>query len=137
MRPTSFLLCSMSAILLATPPLLQAAPPAHQQATLRADDCGTEVEEASGALILSAPGDVEISVWITPTAKSQELRVQADSGSIQRDITIRLNGLDSPQQHSFTWWALPAGEYEVVGKLVDSDGASEVVVRSELKVLGQ
>ena len=137
MRLTNLLLCSASAILLATPPLLQAAPAANQQATPHADDRGAEVQEASGALILSAPGDVEISVWITPTAKSRELRVRADSGSIQRDIAIRLNGLDSPLQHSFTWWALPAGEYEVVGKLVDSDGASEIVVRSELKVLGQ
>ncbi len=137
MRPTGLLLCSVSAILLVATPSLQAAPPVNQQAAPAADDRATEAQEASGALILSEPGDVEISIWITPTAKSEELRVQADSGSIQRDITISLNGLDSPQQHSFTWWALPAGEYEVVGKLLDSDGASEVVVRSELKVLGQ
>ncbi len=137
MRLTGFLLCAPCAILLATAPLLPAAPPANQQATLAADDRATEAQEAEGALILSEPGDVEISIWITPTAKSQELHVQADSGAIQRAITIGLNGLDSPQQHSFTWWALPAGEYEVVGKLVDTDGASEIVVRSELKVLGQ
>ena len=136
MRPTGLLLCAAGAILLATTALLQAAPPADQQATPAVDDRATEAQEAGGALILSEPGDVEISIWITPTAKSQELRVQADSGSIQRDITIGLSGLDSPQQHSFTWWALPAGEYEVVGRLVDSDGASEIVVRSELRVLG-
>ena len=137
MRLTGLLLCSVSAILLAAMPSLQAAPPANQQAAPAADDRTTEAQETSGALILSEPGDVEISIWITPTAKSEALRVQADSGAIQRDITIGLNGLDSPQQHSFTWWALPAGEYEVVGKLLDSDGASEIVVRSELKVLGQ
>ena len=137
MRLTGLLFCSATAILLATAPLLQAAPRAHQQATLAADDRATAVQEAGGALILSEPGDVEISIWITPTAKSRQLHVRAESGSIQRDITIGLSGLDSPQQHSFTWWALPAGEYEVVGKLVDSDGASEIVVRSELKVLGQ
>ena len=137
MRLTGLLFCSVGAILLAATPLLQAAPPANQQATLAADDRRTEVQEASGALILSEPGDVEISIWITPTANSRELRVQADSGSIQRDISIGLHGLDSPLQHSFTWWALPAGEYEIVGELVGSDGASEIVVRSELKVLGQ
>lgn len=137
MRLTGLLFCSVGAILLATTPVLQAAPPANQQATLAADDRGTEVQEASGALILSEPGDVEISIWITPTANSRELRVQADSGAIQRDISIGLHGLDSPHQHSFTWWALPAGEYEIVGELVGSDGASEIVVRSELKVLGQ
>ena len=137
MRLTGLLLCSVGAILLATTGLLQAAPPANRQAAPAADDRATDAQEAGGALILSEPGDVEISIWITPTAKSQVLRVQADSGSIRRDITIGLNGLDSPHQHSFTWWALPAGEYEVVGRLVDSDGASEIVVRSELKVLGQ
>ena len=137
MRLTGLLFCSVGAILLAATALLQAAPPASQQATLAADDRGTEVQEASGALILNEPGDVEISIWITPTAQSRELRVQADSGSIRRDISIGLHGLDSPQQHSFTWWALPAGKYEIVGELVGSDGASEIVVRSELKVLGQ
>ena len=137
MRRTGLLLCSMSAILLAAAPPSQAAPPALQQAAPAADDRAAEAREAGGALILSEPGDVEISIWITPTARSRELRVQADSGSTRRDITIHLNGLDSPPQHSFTWWALPAGEYEIVGELVGSDGASEIVVRSELKVLGQ
>ncbi len=137
MRLTGLLLCSLGAILFATTAFLQAAPPANQQATVAADASAPEAQEAGGALILGEPGDVEISIWITPTAGSRELRVQADSGSTRRDITIHLNGLDSPQQHSFTWWALPAGEYEVVGELVDSDGANEIVVRSELKVLGQ
>ncbi len=137
MRLTGFLLCSVCALLLATAPLLHAAPPPSQPTAPAADDRPADAQEAGGALVLSAPGDVEISIWITPTAKSQALRVQADSGSIQRDITISLDGLDSPQQHSFTWWALPAGEYEVLGELVDDDGTSEIVVRSELKVLGQ
>lgn len=137
MRLTGLLFCSVSAILLAATPLLQAAPSARQRAAPAADARAAEAQEAGGALILSEPGDVEISIWITPTARSRELRVQADSGSTRRDITIHLSGLDSPQQHSFTWWALPAGEYEIVGELVGSDGASEVVVRSELKVLGQ
>ena len=137
MRLTGLLFCSVGAILLATTASLQAVRPASQPATPAAGDRGTQVQEVGGALILSEPGDVEISIWITPTAQSRELRVQADSGAIRRDIRIGLHGLDSPQQHSFTWWALPAGEYEIVGELVGSDGTSEIVVRSELKVLGQ
>ena len=137
MRLTGFLFCSAGAMLLAAAPV-HAGPAAERQtaqhAVLTAGDRGPDAA-GGGALILSEPGDVEISIWITPTARSRQLRVQADSGANRRDITIGLSGLDSALQHSFTWWALPAGEYEVVGTMVDSDGAREIVVRSTFKVL--
>lgn len=137
MRLTRTALCSVIVMLLAAAPLAasalptRATPPEIQDA---APDAGA-APDADGPLVVQAPGDVEISIRITPTLKTEELRVYADSGSHFRSTTIGLNGIESDSQHRFTWRAFPAGEYEVVGMLVDSDGASQIVVRSALKVL--
>lgn len=140
MRLTRTVLCSVAVMLLATAPLAatplptRATPPEIQDAVPDAGGRGG-APDADGPLVVQAPGDVEISIRITPTLKTEELRVYADSGSHFRSTTIGLNGVESDPLHRFTWRAFPAGEYEVVGMLVDSDGASQIVVRGALKVL--
>ena len=126
MRTTGILLCFFVAMVLAAPPLLQAA--------------GQQVEKTIAvgpSLVVGAPGDVEFSIRISPTIRTHELRVFAESESHYRSTTIGLNGLDSAPLHHFTWRAFPVGEYQVVGMLVDSDGSEEIIVHSALKVINR
>ena len=133
MRSTGILFCSFVALLLAASPLLQAASPAAQPA-------GQQVHKTIAvgpALVVDAPGDVEFSIQISPTVKTHELRVFAESESHYRSTTIGLDGLDSVPVHHFTWRSFPVGEYQVVGMLVDDDGSEEIIVRSSLKVINR
>ena len=133
MRSTGILFCSFFALLLAASPLLQAASPAAQPA-------GQQVHKTIAvgpALVVDAPGDVEFSIQISPTVKTHELRVFAESESHYRSTTIGLDGLDSVPVHHFTWRSFPVGEYQVVGMLVDDDGSEEIIVRSSLKVINR
>ena len=133
MRSTGILFCSFVALLLAASPLLQAASPAAQPA-------GQQVHKTIAvgpALVVDAPGDVEFSIQISPTVKTHELRVYAESESYYRSTTIGLDGLDSTPVHHFTWRSFPVGEYQVVGMLVDDDGSEEIIVRSSLKVINR
>ncbi|MXY17696.1 MAG: hypothetical protein F4057_10050 [Acidobacteria bacterium] len=133
MRTTSILLCFFVAMVLAPPPLLQAAGPAEQPA-------GQQVQKTIAvgpSLVVGAPGDVEFSIRISPTIKTHELRVFAESESYYRSTTIGLDGLDSEPLHHFTWRSFPVGEYQVVGMLVDSDGSEQIIVRSALKVINR
>ena len=133
MRTTSILLCFFVAVVVAAPPLLQAAGPEAQPA-------GQQVQKTIAvgpSLVVGAPGDVEFSIQISPTVKTHELRVFAESESYYRSTTIGLKGLDSEPLHHFTWRSFPVGEYQVVGMLVDSDGSEEIIVRSALKVINR
>lgn len=133
MRTTSILLCFFVAMVLAPPPLLQAAGPETQPV-------GQQVEKmiaVGPSLVVEAPGDVEFSIQISPTIKTHELRVFAESESYYRSTTIGLDGLDSEPLHHFIWRSFPVGEYRVVGMLVDSDGSEEIIVRSALKVINR
>ena len=129
MRVASRMLGAIT-VVLCTTTMLNAGPPAEPQTS-------PEVEKPKPAapLVVQAPGDVEISIQIKPTAKTQELRLSADSGSFYRSSSVGLNGVDSQEVHTFMWRGFPVGEYDVIGMLVDSDGTSEVVVRGALKVI--
>lgn len=133
MRTTSILLCFFVAMVLAAPPLLQAAGPGAQPAGQQAQ----KTIAVGPSLVVEAPGDVEFSIRISPTIKTHELRVFAESESYYRSTTIGLDGLDSEPFHHFTWRSFPVGEYQVVGMLVDSDGSEEIIVRSALKVINR
>ena len=86
-------------------------------------------------LLVSAPGEVEISIQIRPTEHSSELRLVADSGSYYRSTSIGLRGIDSEPLHTFIWRGFPAGDYEVVGVLLDDRGQEEVVVQAAMRVI--
>ena len=133
MRSTGVLLCFFVAMALAASPLLQAADPAFQPAVRQA----ARTIAVGPSLVVEAPGDVEFSIRISPTAHTHELRVFAESESYYRSTTIGLEGLDSEPVHHFTWRAFPVGEYQVVGMLVDSGGSEEIIVRSALKVINR
>ena len=133
MRTTSILLCSCAAMVLAAPPLLQATGQAVQPAAARVH----KTIAVGPSLVVEAPGDVEFSIRISPTTRTHELRVFAESETYYRSTTIALHGLDSEPLHHFTWRSFPAGEYDVVGMLVDSDGSEQIIVRSALKVINR
>ena len=133
MRSTSILLCFFVAMVLAADPLLQAAGPAAQssrQPVARTIAVGPP-------LVVEAPGDVEFSIRISPSDRTRELRVFAESDSYYRSTTIGLKGRDSAPVHHFTWRSFPVGEYQVVGMLVDIDGTEEIIVQSALKVINR
>ena len=91
--------------------------------------------EPQPTLLVAAPGEVEISIQIQPTEHSRELRIFADSGSSYRSTTIGLRGIDSEPLHSFIWRGFPAGDYDVVGILLDDRGQEEVVVQAAMRVI--
>ena len=117
---------------------LQAAATSTQRPTT--GGTGTPAEppafsEPQPTLLVAAPGEVEISILIQPTENSKELRIFADSGSYYRSTTIGLRGIDSEPLHSFVWRGFPAGDYEVVGILLDDHGQEEVVVQAAMRVV--
>ena len=91
--------------------------------------------EPQPTLLVSAPGEVEISIQIQPTEHSSELRIFADSGSYYRSTSIGLRGIDSEPLHTFIWRGFPVGDYEVVGVLLDDRGQEEVVVHAAMRVI--
>ncbi len=91
--------------------------------------------EPRPTLLISAPGEVEISIQIQPTEHSSELRLVADSGSYYRSTSIGLRGIDSQPLHTFIWRGFPVGDYEVVGVLLDDRGQEEVVVQAAMRVI--
>lgn len=91
--------------------------------------------EPRPTLLVSAPGEVEISIQIQPTEHSSELRLVADSGSYYRSTSIGLRGIDSQPLHTFIWRGFPVGDYEVVGVLLDDRGQEEVVVQAAMRVI--
>ena len=95
----------------------------------------TTFSEPRPTLLVSAPGEVEISIQIQPTEHSRELRIFADSGSYYRSTSIGLRGIESEPLHSFVWRGFPAGDYEVVGVLLDDRGQEEVVVQAAMRVI--
>ena len=133
MRTTSILLCFCVVMALATAQLVQAAGAAVQPAGQQAE----RTIAVGPSLVVEAPGDVEFSIQINPTVRTHELRIFAESESYYRSTTIGLQGLDSEPVHRFTWRSFPVGEYQVVGMLVDRDGAEEIIVRSALKVINR
>ena len=133
MSSTGILFCSCIAALLVASPVLESASPAVQPAGPRVH----KTIAVGPPLVVDAPGDVEFSIQISPTAKTHELRVFAESESHYRSTTIGLDGLDSVPVHHFTWRSLPVGEYQVIGMLVDNDGGEEIIVRSALKVINR
>ncbi len=86
-------------------------------------------------LVVQSPGTIEFEILIQPTARTEELRVVADSGTFYRSTTIGLAGEDSQRVHTFEWHGFPAGEYDVVGELITTSGRREVVVRGALLVI--
>ena len=86
-------------------------------------------------LVVHSPGTIEFEILIRPTARTDELRVVADSGTFYRSTTIGLAGEDSQRVHTFEWHGFPAGEYDVVGELISSSGRREVVVHGALLVI--
>lgn len=133
MRSTGILLCFFVAMVLAAAPLMQAAPPAVQPSSQPV----ARTIAVGPPLVVEAPGDVEFSIRISPTDKTRELRVFAESDSYYRSTTIGLKGLDSAPVHHFTWRSFPMGDYQVVGMLVDTDGTEEIIVQGALKVINR
>ena len=52
-----------------------------------------------------------------------------------RTCPIGLRGIDSEPLHSFIWRGFPAGDYDVVGILLDDRGQEEVVVQAAMRVI--
>lgn len=135
MRFTHVLFWSLIGITLATPVVLAEPTPVQLVGPTLFDAEALDPHADSSPLVVEAPGDVEISIHIVPTLHTKELRVYADSFAYYRSTTIGLNGIDSDPVHTFTWRGFPAGDYEVVGMLIDDDGGSEVVVQGALRVV--
>lgn len=89
----------------------------------------------SRRLVVRSSATIEISIEIEPTTHTSELRVFADSDSYYRSTTIDLDGGRSRRRHVVEWRGFPAGDYDVVGELVDDNGERQVVVRGGLLVI--
>ena len=135
MRFTHVLLWSWLGVTLATPVVLAEPTPVQLAGPTWFDTETLDTHDASPPLVVEAPGDIEISIRIVPTLHTKELRVYADSYSHYRSTTIGLDGIESDPVHTFTWRGFPAGDYDVVGMLIDDDGVSEVVVQGALRVV--
>ena len=114
---------------------MSARPPALGQDPIGDVEDRAKSRSTARTLVLAERGEVDISIQIIPTARSQELLVYADSGSRYRSATIGLQGEQSQRVHTFRWRGSPEGDYEVVGVVLDDHGDGEVVVRSALKVV--
>ena len=127
-------LVTFAAVVLAAADARTASTPPRQPLAAAAE--GTAAfSEPRPTLLVTAPGEVEISIRIRPTEHSRELRIAADSHSYHRSTSIGLRGIDSEPLHNFVWRGFPAGDYEIVGVMLDDRGEEEVVVQAAMRVV--
>jgi hypothetical protein len=81
------------------------------------------------------PADVIVRVMVAPDASNRAVEVIAESADFYRSSEIALDGDKAARTTSFRYHELPAGDYQVRGVLIGTDGHLRAIVRREFKVM--
>lgn len=85
--------------------------------------------------LMSAPGAVQVTIFVRRDDDHRSLTIEADSESFYRSSSIALDGARAPRRHSVWYRDLPEGKYEIRVRL---DGVSRTVAisRRHAEVIG-
>jgi hypothetical protein len=86
--------------------------------------------------VVSAPGEVLISVGIERRPENRVLRVTASSADFYRSSEVQLDGEESPRVSAFKFRELPPGEYDASAELIGANGRTIVNDKGRFIVTG-
>jgi hypothetical protein len=86
--------------------------------------------------VATARTTVQLLVRVPPHAENRLLRVTIDSAGYYRSSDVQLDGDRAATMHSVRWPGIPHGEYEVVARLIRSDGKHRTIHGGRLIVIG-
>lgn len=90
----------------------------------------TQVRPAVG----KAPAEVRIEVWIASHAQNRSLEIEVDSDDFFRSSAIALDGEQAAHVFTVEYRSIPAGEYEVLVRLLAEKGGVRAVERLTFQV---
>lgn len=105
-------------------------------ARARAADKEEELSVKMTPNVAKAPTTVQLLVRVPPHAQNRLLRVTIDSAGFYRSSDVQLDGDRAATMHSVRWPGIPHGEYEVVARLIRSDGKHRTIHGGRLIVIG-
>lgn len=105
-------------------------------ARARAADKEGELSVKMTPNVAKAPTTVQLLVRVRTHAENRLLRVTLDSAGYYRSSDVQLDGDRAATMHSVRWSGIPHGEYEVVARLIRSDGKHRTIHGGRLIVIG-
>src|SRR5262245_60235074 len=81
--------------------------------------------------ISSAPAQVRILAFVTPSAENRGLQIVADSGDFFRSSLVPLDGDNAAVVTETSFKGLPGGEYEITVTLLDAQGRATTIDRRQ------
>ena len=84
--------------------------------------------------VAKAPAEVRIEVWVAPQDDNRTLEIAVDSGDFYRRSAIALDGAQAAHSFTVAYRAMPAGDYEVLVRLLAQKGAVRAFDRHVFQV---
>ena len=84
--------------------------------------------------VAKAPAEVRIEVWIASHAQNRTLEIEVGSENFFRSSAVALDGAQSAHAFTFEYRAIPAGEYDVMVRLLAEKGDVRAVERLTFQV---
>jgi hypothetical protein len=122
--------------------LLIAAAASSGQARVNRQQAGGLISVTEGPSLRSqvrpavgkAPAEVRIEVWIATDAQNRTLEIEVGSDDFYRSSAIALDGAQAARSFRVEYRAIPAGEYEVLVRLLAQKGGVRAVERLTFQV---
>ena len=122
--------------------LLIAAAASSGQAGVNRQHAGALVSVTDGPSLRSqvrpavgkAPAEVRIEVWIASHSLNRTLEIEVGSDDFYRSSAIALDGAQAAHSFSVEYRSIPAGEYEVMVRLLAAKGDVRAVERLTFQV---
>lgn len=84
--------------------------------------------------VAKAPAEVRIEVWIASHALNRTLEIEVGGDDFYRSSAIALEGADAAHAFTFEYRSIPAGEYDVMVRLLAAKGDVRAVERHRFQV---
>lgn len=78
--------------------------------------------------VAAAPATARINVIVEPDSRNRMLILEAESGYFYTSSSVQLEGSNSGRLHPFTFVELPPGNYELMARVLRSDGGEKRAV---------
>ena len=84
--------------------------------------------------VAKAPAEVRIEVWVAPQDDNRTLEIAVDSGEFYRRSAIALDGAQAAHSFTVEYRSMPAGDYEVLVRLLAQKGVVRAFDRHVFQV---
>jgi len=122
--------------------LLIAAAASSGQAEVNRQQAGRAVSVSDGPslrtqvrpAVAKAPAEVRIEVWIASHALNRTLEIEVGGEDFFRSSAVALEGAQAAHAFTFEYRSIPAGEYDVMVRLLAEKGDVRAVERHRFQV---